>query len=56
MEDKREEVYHCLEEIQQNPTPKYFSHLEARIDAFFGEDGEDGQDIIIRTGRLMANL
>lgn len=38
------------------PTPKYFSHLESRIDAFFWEDGEDGIDLVKRTGRIMRNL
>lgn len=58
MSESREAVMKALEYLEANPTetPKYFSHLEARIEAFFGEDGEDGIDLVKRTGKLMEHL
>ena len=53
-------LYKGLEWLEAHPseTPKYFSQLEEKIEAFWGvaDNLDEAESIIRRTGKLMENL
>ena len=58
--EKRKSLYKGLEWLEAHPseTPKYFSQLEEKIEAFWGvaDNLDEAENIIRRTGKLMGNL